>query len=133
MCRPSMLLTSKLRSGSGNGFIRTLKRSAAALVLAILLPIGASAYTVVLRNGRSIDIPAGFSVTRAGITYEYAPGLYVTIQMTSIDDAATERANNEPQGSLLNRAGAKAGATAASLSSPASVTRQGARRTLTDR
>ncbi|HEY0322985.1 MAG TPA: hypothetical protein VGC66_18665 [Pyrinomonadaceae bacterium] len=128
-----MLLTSKLRSGSGNGFTRTLKCSAAALVLAILLPVATSAYTVVLRNGRSIDIPANFSVTRAGITYEYAPGLFVTIQMTSIDAAATERANNEPQGSLLNRAVGEAGATVASPSSPANVTRQGARRTLTDR
>jgi hypothetical protein len=128
-----MLFTSKLRSGSRNGFTLLLKRAAAALALAILLPVWASAYTVVLRNGRSVDIPASFSVTRAGITYEYAPGLFVTIQMTSIDVAATERANNEPQGNLLRRAGAKSSAIVASASSPANVTRQGARRTLTDR
>jgi hypothetical protein len=133
MRKQSMLPTSKLRSSSRNGFTRWLKRAAAALVLAILLPVAASAYTVVLRNGRSVDIPASFSVTRAGITYEYAPGLYVTIQMTSIDVAATERANNEAQGTLLRRAGAKQSVEIAPASSAASVNSQGARRTLTDR
>jgi hypothetical protein len=98
-----------------------------------LLPLAASAYTVVLRNGRSLDIPANFSVTRAGITYEYASGLYVTIQMTSIDIAATERANNEPQGSLLRRAGSRTSAAGSSISSPGKGTTTGARRTLTDK
>jgi hypothetical protein len=128
-----MLLNSNLRSGSRNGFTRRLKRVAAALVLAVLLPVGTTAYTVVLRNGRSVDIPDGFSVTRSGITYEYAPGLFVTIQMASIDVASTERANNEPQGTLLRRAVAKSSAAIAPASSSANVTTQGARRTLTDR
>lgn len=110
--------------------MRRLKLASASLALTILLPLAASAYTVILRNGRSVEIPAAFSVTRAGITYEYAPGLYVTIQMNSIDIAATERANKEPQGSLLSRAGAKP-TSAASVSSPASgIT---TKRTLTDK
>lgn len=128
-----MLPTSKLRSPGRNGFTLWLKRAATALTLAVLLPVAASAYTVVLLNGRSVDIPASFGVTRAGITYEYAPGLYVTIQMTSIDVAATERANNEPQGALLRRAVARPSAAAASASSNSNVNRQGARRTLTDK
>ena len=125
-----MLHTSKLRSGSRNGFILLLERIVLALALAILLPVAVSAYTIVLRSGRYVDIPASFQVTQAGITYEYAPGLYVTIQMTSIDVAATERANNEPAGSLLSRTGTLV--KESSASSPASVS-QNARRTLTDK
>lgn len=126
-----MLHTSKLRSGSRNGFILLLERLVLALALAVLLPVAASAYTVVLRSGRYVDIPASFNVTRAGITYEYAPGLYVTIQMTSIDIAATERANNEPAGSLLSRTGALV--KESSASSVASTSSRDARRTLTDK
>jgi hypothetical protein len=126
-----MLHTSKLRSGSRNGFTRALKSALASVALLILLPLAASAYTVILHNGRSVEIPDGFSLTRAGITYEYASGLYVTIQMTSIDIAATERANREPAGTLLSRAGRnRVGKAAASASSSGSVS---ARRTLTDR
>jgi hypothetical protein len=123
-----MLHTSKLRNGSRIGFTRSLSRFGAALVLAILLPLAASAYTVVLKNGRVLEIPDNFEITRAGITYEHAPGLYVTIQMTSIDVAATERANNQPTGSLLNRAVAKTKTATASDSSSRPV-----RRTLTDK
>ena len=130
-----MLHTSKLRSGSRNGFILLLKRLAAALSLAILLPLAASAYTVVLRDGRQVEIPASFGVTRAGITYEYAPGLYVTIQMTSIDISATERANNEPAGSLLSRADSRRSAAGEepSASTPANAAQRESRRTLTDK
>ncbi|HEX8175434.1 MAG TPA: hypothetical protein VF543_09965 [Pyrinomonadaceae bacterium] len=106
--------------------MRRLKLLSASFALVILLPVAASAYTLILLSGRSIEIPANFSVTRAGITYEHAPGLYVTIQMTSIDIAATERANNEPQGSLLRRAAAKTASTP-----PASA--NASPRTLTDR
>jgi hypothetical protein len=126
-----MLHTSTLRTACLIGFIRGLKRLAAALLLAALLPVWASAYTVVLRNGRNVEIPSSFTLTPAGITYEYAPGLYVTIQMAGIDIAATERANNEASGTLLQRA-ERFSATAQGSSSPAS---QGTtqRRTLSDK
>ena len=121
-----MLHTFKLRSPERIGFSRRLKGLAAALALTLLLPVAASAYVVVLRDGRNVNIPDEFTVTRAGITYQYAPGLYVTIQMTSIDVAATERANNEPQGSLMRRAAEKPAS-----ASPANV--NAAKRTLTDK
>lgn len=126
-----MLHTSKLRAASPIGFIHGLKRAAAALLLAALLPVCASAYTVVLRDGRNVEIPSGFTLTLAGITYEYAPGLYVTIQMSSIDIAATERANNEAAGSLLQRA-YRSEDPARTNSGPSSSKPQ-ARRTLSDR
>ena len=122
-----MLHTSNLRNNGENGFLLTHKRLMAAIILSLLLPVAASAYTVVLRNGRNVEIPASFTVTRAGITYQYAPGLYVTIQMTSIDITATERANQEPAGALLRRAENPADAleqSSASISSSAAATRR---------
>lgn len=101
--------------------------------LALVLPLAASAYTVVLRGGRRVEIPSKFSVTRTTLTYEVAEGINVTLQMSSIDIAATERANNEPSGSLLARAAyavADAGANAAQSSSGPP---QRAQRTVTNR
>lgn len=123
-----MFHTSKLRGGGLNGFMRRLKLLSASLFLLVLLPIAASAYTIILLSGRSMEIPSDFSVTRAGITYEHSPGLYVTIQMSSIDIAATERANNEAQGSLLRRAVEKPRA-----SRPSATGGNTATRTLTDK
>jgi hypothetical protein len=57
-----------------------------------------------MRGGHRIEIPDKFEVTRTALTYETASGIYVTVQMSSIDIAATERANAEPAGSLLRRA-----------------------------
>lgn len=89
-----------LRAFRQNGFTRLV----AALALALLLPVVASAYTIVLRSGRRVEIPATFTVTKWTLTYEAAPGINVTLQMATIDIPATERANNEPAGALLKRA-----------------------------
>jgi hypothetical protein len=94
-----------LRSVCRNGFIRPASRLACALLLALLLPLVACAYTVVLRSGRKIEIPSTFIVSELTLTYEAAPGINVTLLMSSVDIQATERANNEPAGSLLKRAG----------------------------
>ncbi|HKC61993.1 MAG TPA: hypothetical protein VKB86_00040 [Pyrinomonadaceae bacterium] len=79
-----------------------------ATLLALLLPVVASAYTVILKDGRRIEIPQNFIVTPLTLTYEAAPGLNVTLQMSVIDIPATERANNEAAGSLVKRAAQKA-------------------------
>jgi hypothetical protein len=75
-----------------------------ALLLLLLLPVVASAYTVVMRSGRRVEIPDTFIVTLTTLTYEAAPGINVTLQLSSIDIPATERANNETTGSLRARA-----------------------------
>lgn len=93
-----------LRGAGLNGFLRRVSRPACALLLALLVPAAACAYTIVLRGGRRIEIPANFTVTPLTLTYETAPGVNVTLLMSSIDVQATERANNEPAGSLLKRA-----------------------------
>src|ERR1044071_4896697 len=93
-----------LRGLSRNGFTLSVQRFVCAAMLALVLPVAACAYTVVLRSGRRIEIPASFTVTKLTLTYESAPGLNVTLLMSSVDIQATERANNEPAGALLKRA-----------------------------
>jgi hypothetical protein len=75
-----------------------------ALALVLLLAVSASAYTLVMRSGRRIEIPSRFVVTSTALTYETHPGIQVTLQLRAIDIPATERANNEVPGSLLRRA-----------------------------
>ncbi|HKQ99545.1 MAG TPA: hypothetical protein VJT09_02660 [Pyrinomonadaceae bacterium] len=93
-----------LRGVRRNGFNGFATRAACAALLALLLPAAAFAYTIVLRGGRRVEIPADFTVTKLTLTYESAPGINITIQMSTIDIAATEQANNEPSGALLRRA-----------------------------
>ena len=72
-------------------------------VFMFMLAVTANAYTVVMRGGRRIEIPSQFIVTASTLTYEAAPGVQITLQMTAIDVAATDDANNEQPGSLLRR------------------------------
>ena len=93
----------------------------------------ASAYTVVMRGGRRIEIPSQFVVTASTLTYETAPGVQITLLMAAIDIPATEIANNEKPGSLLRRLQSE-------FSSAAQISERGkiakpevARRTITNR
>jgi hypothetical protein len=84
-------------------FIRKL------LVASFLLTFtatAASAYTIVMRNGRRVEIPNTFTLTKSTLTYETAPGIQVTIQVASIDVAATERINGQTAGSFVATASA---------------------------
>lgn len=129
-------LLEHLRKTTANGFRRASARLAAGLSLALLLPVMASAYTVVMRGGHRVEIASTFTVTRTTLTYEYAPGINVTLQLSNIDLAATERANNEPSGSLLRRAEQPPTARVAQPPSAPQATAAGpnrARRTVTDR
>jgi hypothetical protein len=100
----SKALKSYLRKKREDGFTLFAVRFVTAGVLALALPLIACAYTVILRGGRRVEIPANFTVTRLTLTYETSPGINITLLMSSIDIQATERANNEPEGSLLKRA-----------------------------
>jgi hypothetical protein len=66
----------------------------------------ANAYTLVLRDGRRVEIPNEFNVKDSMLTYEVGNGLQVTLQLSNIDVSATERANGEAPGSFLNKANA---------------------------
>src|SRR5215213_6412793 len=77
----------------------------AALFLSLAVT-AVNAYTVVMRDGRRVEIPNEFTVTNSTLTYEVSNGFQVTIQLNTVDMAATERANGEPTGSLLKKAAA---------------------------
>lgn len=94
-----------LRVNRKNGFMARAFHLGGALALALLLPVAACAYTVVMRGGHRVEIPDKFEVTETALTYETTRGIYVTLQMSSIDIAATERANGEGAGSLIKHAG----------------------------
>ena len=72
--------------------------------LLIFTATAASAYTIVMRNGRRVEIPNTFTTTKSTLTYETAPGIQITIQLTSIDIAATERVNGLAAGTFFNMA-----------------------------
>src|ERR1044072_7959457 len=86
----------------------TLKRGFLGVVLLALPVSAANAYTVVMRDGRRLEIPNEFTVTNSTLTYAVSNGFQVTIQLNTVDIAATERANREPAGSFLQKAGAPA-------------------------
>ena len=89
-------------------FRRTARNSAGAVVkplaiisLLLAISVSASAYTLVLRDGRRIEIPAEFVLTKTTLTYEISPGFNQTLLLTLVDIAATERANGEPLGGFF--------------------------------
>src|ERR1043165_7109897 len=63
-----------------------------------------SAYTVVMRDGRRVEIPNEFTVTNSTLTYDVGNGIQITMQLNTVDIAATERANGQAQGSFLMKA-----------------------------
>ena len=75
----------------------------AALVLAFSA-VSASAYTLVMRDGRRVQIPDNFTVTSAAVIYEVGSGIQISVQLSSLNIAATERANGEVAGSFMERA-----------------------------
>jgi hypothetical protein len=77
---------------------------APAACLLFVLAATTSAYSIVMRGGKRIEIPARFSVTNTTLSYEAAPGFWITLQMAAVDIPATERANHEMPGALLGRA-----------------------------
>jgi hypothetical protein len=87
-------------------FIMFFRRFLVAGFLLVFTATAASAYTVVMRNGRRVEIPNTFTLTKSTLTYETAPGIQVTLQLSSIDIAATERLNGQSPGALLATASA---------------------------
>ena len=77
----------------------------AALFLSLTVS-AVSAYTIVMRDGRRVEIPNEFTVTNSTLTYDVGNGMQVTMQLNTVDIAATERANSESAGSLLRRTSA---------------------------
>lgn len=83
--------------------IRILGRIVSVFVFVCVVTATVSAYTVIMRGGRRIEIPSSFVVTTSTLTYEVSAGVQVTLNLAAIDIPATESANNELPGSLLRR------------------------------
>lgn len=103
------------------------RRLLVASFLLIFTATAASAYTIVMRNGRRVEIPNTFTLTSSTLTYETAPGIQVTIQLTGIDVAATERANGQGAGSFM------AAGTKPSAPAPVQTRRTPATRSITNK
>jgi hypothetical protein len=83
-------------------FVRLFRVGLATLFF-FMLPVAAGAYTLVLRSGRLVSVSDNFKVTPTAFTYEASPGYWVTVWLSNIDIAATERANSEPVGSFIQK------------------------------
>jgi len=89
-------------SPTNESYLRSALRNLTAAVLLLLAcAVTASAYTLVFRDGRRLEIPSEFTLTRTTLTYEASPGFSKTMQLILIDVAATERANHEAPGSFF--------------------------------
>jgi hypothetical protein len=75
-----------------DSLLRFILASAAFMVL---VPNAISAYTLVMRDGRRIQIPDDFSIDRSSLTYRVSDSIQVTLQLSAIDTSATEQLNGE--------------------------------------
>jgi hypothetical protein len=66
----------------------------------------ANAYTIVMRDGRRLEIPDKFNVTGSTLTYKAGSDIQVTVQLNTVDIAATEQANGEAAGSFWRKTSA---------------------------
>ena len=80
-----------------------LSRSFLAALFLFLTVSVVNAYTVVMRDGRRVEIPSEFTVTNSTLTYDVGNGIQITLQLNAVDVAATERLNGEARGALLQR------------------------------
>ncbi len=71
-----------------------------AVLLVVISYVAANAYTIVLYGGKKVEVPANFVVTSNAVVYEISKGFNASLQLSTIDIAATERANGEPSGAF---------------------------------
>lgn len=84
----------------------SLRRGFFVVVFLALTVSAVNAYTVVMRDGRRVEIPNDFTVSSSTLTYQVGSGMQITLQLNTVDIAATERANGEAPGAFLRRASA---------------------------
>ncbi len=111
---------------AGNLFFKLMRRPLFASALLLIFMGAAGAYTIVLRDGRHLEVPSTFTLTKTTFTYEIAPGINRTVALILIDVPATERANNEAPGRFFQHA-------AVDVAPPTVIPLRAAQRTLTNR
>ena len=97
------------------------------VLLVIVTTTVVNAYTVVMRDGRRVEIPNEFSVTDSTLTYGMGSGIQITIQLSTVDVVATERANGEAPGAFNKKVN-----TPKARVAPAPQTRRTAVRSITN-
>src|SRR6266404_1872653 len=113
---------------------QAIRRLALSSVLILSFVCAASAYTIVMRGGKRIEIPSKFLVTTTTLTYEAGPVIQITLQLAAMDIPATEKANNETAGALLRRVAAVSEeSTAQNQGEVKKIPPAQARRTITNR
>ncbi len=112
--------------------VRALVRSLFSILLVFFVVLTASAYTIVMREGRRVEVGSVLAVTPTSLTYEVSPGIQVTLQLAAVDIAATERINREPSGSFLRHYSVQVKAAETRANSLAEAN-SSARRTITNR
>jgi hypothetical protein len=111
-----------MRTSSNPRWIPGLQGLFIALCI-LMLASTVDAYTIVLKSGRTIEIPASFTITSSALLYETAPGIQVSLQLATVDISMTEQVNGEKPGSFLSRfQSAPVPATGTTQNSPASRT-----------
>ena len=83
-----------------------ISRVVGATLVLVLGVLSANAYTIVMRDGRRLEIPDKFTMTGSTLTYRAGSDIQVTIQLNTVDVAATERANGEAPGSFWRKTSA---------------------------
>jgi len=124
------MIWKNLSTGTAFHLSGPLMRLTAAGALSLLLAITASAYTLVFKDGRRMDIPSEFTLTTTTLTYEISPGFNKTFSVALLDVPATERANGESAGSFFRHREQTAVVAAQTPSTPA--TKSPAIRTLSN-
>jgi hypothetical protein len=81
----------------------TLNRFFTVVLFLVVTATVANAYTLVMRNGRRVEIPNEFVISGSMLTYQVGSGIQMTLQLSGIDIAKTERVNSEAPGSFLAR------------------------------
>jgi len=98
-------MANKFSSADRSHLRRLFGRAAVSAALLVMFAVTSAAYTIVFRSGERLEIPDEFTLTRATLTYEMAPGFNKTVLVALIDVAATERANREAPGSFFKHIG----------------------------
>src|ERR1041385_8801121 len=98
-------MAKKFSSADRSHLRRLFARAVVSAALLVMFAVTSAAYTIVFRSGERLEIPDEFTLTRATLTYEMAPGFNKTVLVALIDVAATERANREAPGSFFRHIG----------------------------
>jgi hypothetical protein len=116
------MMWKNLSPGARSHLREPILRLTAAVALSLLLAITATAYTLVFKDGRRIDIPSEFTLTTTTLTYEISPGFNKTFSVALLDVPATERTNGESAGSFFRHREQTTAVAAQAPSEPAAKT-----------